>query len=341
MLGDKLRFRFSKTGTLRLLSHHDLMRCLERMLRRAALPFKSTAGFHPTPRIVFALSLPLGVVGRAEVLEVELTRPCDSDEVLAKMNAQAPDGLAFARATVVPMKATAIPRRVMYTLPIPRDREEAAVAGCRELMAEEQVWVDRLRPNPKKLNIRPYLRSLTVSKTAADRPRFSTSPPPCGGKVAAERSAAAGEGVNDCTGECADPLTRRRSAADLSPARRGRGEGWSALSPEPDGSTQPGLSGDTLLSFDLWVTQTGTARADELVRLLGLTDLLEAGATLERTTVELRDEVTNPDPSDGPPDGPAETLPLDPAAVAAAVREDENQPAGAHWGASPSGPVVE
>jgi radical SAM-linked protein len=261
MLGDKLRFRFSKTGTLRLLSHHDLMRCLERMFRRAALPFKSTAGFHPSPRIVFALSLPLGVVGRDEVVEVELTHPCDSDDVLARLNAQAPAGLTFAHASVVPMKATAIPRRVVYTLPIPADRADAVAIGCRDLMADEKVWVDRLRPNVKRLNIRPYFRGLCVS--------------------------------------------------------------------------------DTTLSLDLWVTQTGTARADELVRLLGLTDLLEDGAVLERTLVELRDEVAGSDPADVPPDGPAETLPLDPAAVAASVREDENQPAAAHWGASPSGPVVE
>src|SRR5688500_16193125 len=100
MLGDKLRFRFAKTGTLRLLSHHDLMRCLERMLRRADVPFKSTAGFHPTPRVVFALSLPLGVPGRDEVLELELTRPCESDEVLTRLNAQAPDGLTFTRVSV-------------------------------------------------------------------------------------------------------------------------------------------------------------------------------------------------------------------------------------------------
>ncbi|MFM8273810.1 MAG: DUF2344 domain-containing protein, partial [Gemmata sp.] len=33
MLGDKFRFRFVKSGTLRLVSHHDLMRCAERMLR--------------------------------------------------------------------------------------------------------------------------------------------------------------------------------------------------------------------------------------------------------------------------------------------------------------------
>ena len=36
MTGDKFRFRFRKSGTLRLVSHHDLMRCGERMLRRAA-----------------------------------------------------------------------------------------------------------------------------------------------------------------------------------------------------------------------------------------------------------------------------------------------------------------
>src|SRR5215212_8143714 len=106
MTGDKLRFRFAKTGHLRLLSHHDLMRCLERMLRRAAVPFKSTAGFHPSPRVVFALSLPLGVVGRDEVVEVELTEPRDADAVLAQLNAQAPAGLCFTRAAVVPMKAT-------------------------------------------------------------------------------------------------------------------------------------------------------------------------------------------------------------------------------------------
>jgi uncharacterized protein (DUF2344 family) len=35
----KLRIRFRKAGELRLFSHHDLMRCFERMLRRAAIPY--------------------------------------------------------------------------------------------------------------------------------------------------------------------------------------------------------------------------------------------------------------------------------------------------------------
>lgn len=261
MLGDKLRLRFAKTGTLRLLSHHDLMRGLERMLRRAALPFKSSAGFHPSPRIVFALSLPLGVIGRDEAVEIELTEPRDSDEVLAKLNAQAPAGLSFTRAVAVPMNATAIPRRVVYSLPLPAARAAEAGERCRELLAAERVWVDRLRPQPKRLNVRPYLRQIGIT--------------------------------------------------------------------------------DNRLSLDLWVTQTGTARGDELLRLLGLADLLDAGAVLSRDVLELRDEATATDPADGPPDGPAETLPLDPAAVAATGRDDETQPAGAHWGLSPGGPVVE
>src|ERR1700749_5052019 len=79
---DKVRLRFRKDGSLRWLSHHDLLRTFERMLRRAELPFHSTQGFNPHPRLVFALSLPLGVVGRAEVAELELDEEGPADVVL-------------------------------------------------------------------------------------------------------------------------------------------------------------------------------------------------------------------------------------------------------------------
>jgi radical SAM-linked protein len=261
MPGDKLRFRFAKTGTLRLLSHHDLMRCLERMLRRASLPFKSTAGFHPTPRVVFALSLPLGVAGLDEVVEIEFTHSLDEAEVLVKLQAQAPQGLAFTSVFVQPMKATAQPRRIVYRLELPSERREVVAQRCTELLAEARVWVDRLKPSPKRLNIRPYLRNLATTGNA--------------------------------------------------------------------------------LELDLWVTQTGTARADELVKLLGVADLIDSGTVIERTTVELRDEVSSQNLADGPPDGPAETQPLDPAAIAALVQKAEEQSAVPELGISPAGAVVE
>jgi radical SAM-linked protein len=280
MLGDKFRFRFSKTGTLRLLSHHDLMRCLERMLRRANLPFKSTAGFHPSPRVVFALSLPLGVAGLDEVVEIEFTQTCDSEEVLSKLRSQAPIGLDFQRASIVPMKATAIPRRVVYRVALPDERTSEAMERCTELLASEKIWVDRLKPAPKRLNIRPYLRHLGVCRQEE-------------------------------------------------------------LASSVDVDSEPYGLGNAMLYLDLWVTQTGTARMDEILKLLKLTDLQDAGSVVERATVEIRDEVSNSDSADVPPTGPAESLPLDAAAIAALVGEDEEQSAAVGWSASPASQVVE
>src|ERR1051326_7207454 len=47
----KVRLRFAKRGDVRLVSHHDLMRCLERALRRACIPMALSQGFNPRPKI--------------------------------------------------------------------------------------------------------------------------------------------------------------------------------------------------------------------------------------------------------------------------------------------------
>jgi hypothetical protein len=47
---------------------------------------------------------------------------------------------------------------------------------------------------------------------------------------------------------------------------------------------------DGALEMDLLVTPSGTARPEEILELLGLGDLLEKGALVERTSVELEEE---------------------------------------------------
>ena len=262
MVGDKIRFRFRKSGDLRLLSHLDLARCFERMLRRADLPFKSTLGFHPTPRMVFALSLPLGVVGDEEVLELELLQPDDTEAIRDRLNRQTPGGLDFHAATVVPMKATAMARRVEYTLTIPNERVAVTDDLIRTLLDADKVWVDRLRPRPRQLNIRQYLRGMRLETVSA---------------------------------------------------------------------------ADSRLTLDLWVTPSGTARADELLKLLNLTDLVDGGRIVSRSLLEIRDETALGQP-DAPPDLPPESAHLNHNPAEAGT---ENEPMVATWGLSPNGPVVE
>jgi len=207
----KFRIRFQKTGLLRLVSHHDLMRAFERMLRRAGLPFRSTNGFHPKPRIVFALSLPLGVAGLDEVVELELTEERPADVVLELLRQQAPAGLALVSIADIPPSSTAQVCRAVYRLSVPMERGPALREQCHSLLAGAECWVERQRPDLRRINIRPYVLGLRVETT--------------------------------------------------------------------------------ILEIDLRVTPTGSARADEIVQLLGGRDLLEAGAVLERTKLDLIDEL--------------------------------------------------
>src|SRR5438067_13779506 len=93
MPATKLRLHFAKRGDLRFVSHHDLMRCVERVLRRAALPVAESQGFNPRPKVVFALAMGLGIEGLREVVEIELTGPLAPDESLRRLADESPPGL--------------------------------------------------------------------------------------------------------------------------------------------------------------------------------------------------------------------------------------------------------
>jgi len=163
---DKVRFRFCKSGHLRWLSHHDLIRTFERILRRAEVPFRRTQGFNPHPRLVFALSLPLGCEGRAEVGELELDEVIPPDELLERLRRQCPPGLEVLDLARIPVRSTAQVRGLTYAAEIPADRAGAVRQRITELLSQAECWIDRRRPsggaNSRRMDLRPFLRDLRV-----------------------------------------------------------------------------------------------------------------------------------------------------------------------------------
>ncbi len=83
MIRQRVRIRFRKEDDLRLISHRDLVRTLERLFRRAELPLGMSEGFHPKPRMSFPSALAVGIAGTDEVMELELSqqRTADGDSV--------------------------------------------------------------------------------------------------------------------------------------------------------------------------------------------------------------------------------------------------------------------
>ena len=114
----KVRLRFAKRGDLRLVSHHDLLRCLERMLRRAQIPVALTQGYSPRPKITFALALGLGIESLCEVVDLELAEPLEPTELLERLKAESPPGFDWTDARPLPADARPPrPRAVEYSFP--------------------------------------------------------------------------------------------------------------------------------------------------------------------------------------------------------------------------------
>ncbi len=89
----RLRIEFAEQGTLKYISHLDLNRTWERVFRRAGLPVAYSQGYNPRPRFQIASALPVGVAGRAELLDVWLTEALDPEETLARLRPVLPAGL--------------------------------------------------------------------------------------------------------------------------------------------------------------------------------------------------------------------------------------------------------
>lgn len=88
----RLRVTYGKCGRLALLSHLELIRALERTVRRADLPFAVSEGFSPHMKIAFGAALPVGVGGTDEIFDLQLRSYVPAEEALAALQtASVPD----------------------------------------------------------------------------------------------------------------------------------------------------------------------------------------------------------------------------------------------------------
>jgi len=112
----RLRFGFARTGSLALISHLDSVRLLERALRRSELPVSFTGGFHPLPRLQFALPLPLGVEGHGEWFDLEFCLPLtalEPEAIRERLQRQLPTELRLLSVLPVPLAAVSLSQELL------------------------------------------------------------------------------------------------------------------------------------------------------------------------------------------------------------------------------------
>lgn len=106
----RIRVWFGKIGEIALVSHLDLVRLFDRVVRRAAIPISFTGGFHPGPRISIANALSLGATSSGEIVDFELTKVIDLERFKQQLSAQLPADLPVYQVEEIPLNAPAATR---------------------------------------------------------------------------------------------------------------------------------------------------------------------------------------------------------------------------------------
>ncbi len=88
-----LRAVFEKSGRAVFISHLDLLRTMQRAIKRSGIPVWYSQGFNPHIYLNFPLALSLGVTSRTEFMDFAVTEQYDKDVIADKLNAVMPDGL--------------------------------------------------------------------------------------------------------------------------------------------------------------------------------------------------------------------------------------------------------
>jgi radical SAM-linked protein len=163
----RLRLTFAKGESLKYISHLDVTRTWERAFRRAVLPIAYSQGYNPRPRFQIAAALPVGVTGRAELLDVWLIEPWGPEVVLSRLDACVPAGLDVLAAEEVALRARSLQsqmRSADYRAVVDTEEPvEAIRARVRALLAAPTLPRQRHhKGRMQSYDLRPLVWDITV-----------------------------------------------------------------------------------------------------------------------------------------------------------------------------------
>ncbi|MBJ7900100.1 MAG: TIGR03960 family B12-binding radical SAM protein [Cyanobacteria bacterium RI_101] len=172
----RLRIWFGKQGDMALVSHLDLVRLFDRLVRRAALPIAFTGGFHPGPRIAIASALPLGFTSSGEIADFELTERLELEDFQRRLAEALPPDLPLYRVEEVPVNAPSGAQQITtatYRLTLESETAYSLAqwqAAAAEILAQTEIPWTRTTKSGKTVdfNLREQLLSLILDPETPD-----------------------------------------------------------------------------------------------------------------------------------------------------------------------------
>lgn len=155
---------FEKGLRLRHLGHLDLMRTMQRALRRSGLPIAFSQGFNPHVLVAFASPLSVGIWGKREAMEATLTETMTPEAFLERLRPSLPEDIKAIAARPLAEGHPALMAQVAaaaYTATLEGPQGRALAEAIPPFLARETIDVMRkTKKGMKPSDIRPMIYHL-------------------------------------------------------------------------------------------------------------------------------------------------------------------------------------
>ncbi|MDP5339598.1 MAG: TIGR03960 family B12-binding radical SAM protein, partial [Nodularia sp. (in: cyanobacteria)] len=166
----RLRVWFGKQGSMALVSHLDLMRLFDRVIRRAGLPIAFTGGFHPGPRIAIASALALGATSSGEIVDFELTKTVEVETFRQQLIKELPPEIPIYDVGNIDLKDPAANQVMeaadyLITVATPKAVDDAQWQHWIDAInAKDELWWEKTTKSGKQtlINLRSLLFKLEL-----------------------------------------------------------------------------------------------------------------------------------------------------------------------------------
>jgi radical SAM family uncharacterized protein/radical SAM-linked protein len=165
----RFRLRYSKSGTMKFLGHHDVVRCFERMFRRANLELDYSGGFHPHPKLRFSPPTAVGIESLAEYLDFDLKNcVANVDNIFKTIENALPNGLKPIEAHETSLNEAPLSARiqtVVYEIVLNNEFNKDRVRDRLSQFLEQESLIISFGPERKRKvrDLKQYVSSISLS----------------------------------------------------------------------------------------------------------------------------------------------------------------------------------
>lgn len=162
--------KFTKEENIKFISHLDVLKTIQKNIRRAGLPIEFSQGFNPHMNTSIAQPLSVGVYSSGEYMDMVLITEMDEKEIVDKLNATAPSGIKYISALAIPYKegekkipqAMALIDAARYTIKVKYSDVSKLEEEINKLL-EVKEWniIKKSKKGGKEVNIRPLVKEFS------------------------------------------------------------------------------------------------------------------------------------------------------------------------------------